>query len=195
MPNPTQTDLLNGMIARLEDANTRAYEQAARGSERPRFERDVGSHSSDQQAFLAAPKRQSSRARRPFLSLVGLILATSVCIAAFAWEPSYGDAVKLIITRWVTAWGPQAVPQAQTISQGGASPPPSLKAEQLLQKLADDLANVEQRIDQLKAGADQIIPQPGGSRRAIRTEPGTSGSRQCQSCRAAQFGARADRSP
>jgi hypothetical protein len=161
MPNPNQTDLLDGMIARLEEANTRAYVQLAPADEGvSKSEQDAARHPTDQQDPSAAPKRQSSRARLLFLALIGLVLAASVCITAFAWEPSaYGDATKLIIARWANAWVLQTEPQAQTTPQDGASAAPLISPEigQRLQTMADDLANVEQQIEQLKASQEQIV--------------------------------------
>lgn len=154
MPNPIPTDPLNVMITRLEEANARAYAQSARTNEKPpKSEQDAASHSSDQQSPFAAPNRRSSRAKPLVLVLIGLVLTASVCTMVFAWEPSYRDGAKLVLARWAAAWGLQTGPQ------GGVSPAPltSPKTEQQLQRLTDDIANVEQRIEQLEASQDRII--------------------------------------
>ena len=114
MANPNQTDLLDGMIARLENANARAYEQFARAGERvSKSEQDASHHPSVQQKQPAVLKQQSSRAMRSFVALIGLLLVASACVTAFAWEPSYGDAAKLIFGRWANGWILQAAPQLQ----------------------------------------------------------------------------------
>src|ERR1700678_2910045 len=96
MPNPNnQIDLLdNRMIARLEQANARAYEEFARTNERVlKSDQDSARHPSDLQDHpSAAAKRQSSRARP--------LLAAFADVTAFAWVPSYGEAAKVVIARW-----------------------------------------------------------------------------------------------
>jgi hypothetical protein len=173
MSMPPQTDLLDGMIARLEEANTRAYEQLARtdeGLSKPEQE-DFTRHPSDRHAHVAAPKRQSSRTRPLFLVLIGLVLAGSACVAVFASEPSYGNAVKLILARWANVWDLQTEPEARATSQDGAPAAPlsDPQTERQIQRMADDLAKVEQRIEQLTASQDQIIRNHAAVAEQIKT--------------------------
>jgi len=156
MPNPNQTDLIDGMIARLEKANAEAREQFARSDERVLKSEQ---HPLDQEDPPAAPKRRSSRAGPLFVALICLLLAASACVTAFAWEPSYGDAAKLIFARWANAFVLQTLPQARTIPQdsAAAAPPISPEIAQPLQRMADDLANVKKQIEQLKASQEQRI--------------------------------------
>jgi hypothetical protein len=157
MPNPNQTDLLDGMIARLEEANTKAYEQLARADDG--LLNSEPSYHLDQQTPATVPKRHSSHAAPVFLVLIALGLAASVSITFLAWKPSYGGAAKLIIVRWANAWGSQAIPLASIAPQDSPSPAPPIspKSEQLLQRMADDLAGLGHRVEQLEFGYDQMI--------------------------------------
>jgi hypothetical protein len=152
MPDQHQTDL---MIARLEKANARAYEQLARSDERVLKSEQ---HSLDQDDPSSAPKRQSPRARPLFVALIGLLLAASACVTAFTWEPSY-VAAKLIFARWANASVSQTLPEARTMPHDNAPAAPLISPETArpLQRMADDLANVEKQIEQLKASQEQII--------------------------------------
>lgn len=156
MPNPNQTDLLDGMIARLEKANARAYQQLGRPGERAvKSDQDGLRHASDKQDPAAAPELQSSRARRSFVVLIASLLVAAG-VTTFAWELPYGDAAKLV-GQWTNPWVP--VPQAQKAPRDGvpASPPISPEMTQRLQRMASDLANMEQQIEELKAGQKQTI--------------------------------------
>jgi hypothetical protein len=186
MPNPKQTDPPDLAVAALMDA----YEQIGRADERVfESEQDAARHPSDQQNRPAFPNRRSSHGRPALLGLIGLLLAACVCVAAFAWRSSYGDAAKLIITRWIpqrvstsslslekqevpaqpipptadvataNAALPQRAPLAQTTPQDVASTaaPMSPELAQWLQTMARDLANMEQRIEQLKTSQEQMV--------------------------------------
>jgi hypothetical protein len=82
-----------------------------------------------------------------FLAIVGLLLAASVC-AFFVRQSTYAAAAKLIIARWANAELPRPVLPAAT--------PMSPELAQRLQTMARDLANLEQRIEQLKASQEQM---------------------------------------
>jgi hypothetical protein len=132
MSEPAPTNLTDRMIARLEEANTRSYKQLKRADEiSSRPEQDAFPHPSDQGAAL---KRRPSRPKFWLFGVAGLVLATSVYITAFIWEPSYVDAAKLIIARWA-----------------------SLEVEQRFQKMSDELADTQRQVEQLKFSQDQII--------------------------------------
>jgi hypothetical protein len=154
VPNPKKADPLDSMVARLEEANARAYEQFAREDERS-FKSEQDAARSDQQRRPAVPDRRSSRGR----AIIGLLLAASVCVAAFAWHSSYGNEAKLIIARWANASLPQPAPLAQTTPQdvAPAAAPMSSELAQWQQTMARELANVEQQIEQLKTGQEQMV--------------------------------------
>jgi hypothetical protein len=149
MPSPQQADSIDAMVARLEKANAVAYEQSARVEKVLESEQNVGPAPSEQQKRPAIPDRGSSRRMPVFLALVGLLLAASVCVAVFAWRSTYADAAKLIIARWANAELPRpALP---------AAAPMSPELAQRLQTMARDLANLEQRIEQLKTSQEQMV--------------------------------------
>jgi hypothetical protein len=154
MSNPKQTDPLDGMVARLEEANAKAYEQFARADEKAfKSDQDATHPPSDQQP------RQSSRTRSAFLALIGLPLLAIVCVTPFAWHFSYGHALQLIIAWWANASVLQTTPQPQTTPQGFVPPATPISSElaQLLQRTAQYLENVEQRIAELRASQEQMI--------------------------------------
>jgi hypothetical protein len=154
MTDSNQTDLLDGMIARLEKANSSAYERFAHQRETAlKSEQEEAPEPSDQRPPIA-PERQSPRARPLFVGLLALTLAASVCVTAFAREPSYVEAVKAFV-RWANPWGSGALSQAQMTPKAGATvtPPISPEVPQHFQKMADDLANVEQQ----KASQEEAI--------------------------------------
>jgi hypothetical protein len=95
MPNPKEPYQLDvAMIARLEEANARAYKQKQFANvDETVFEsqQDVARHPSDQQKSPAIPDQQSSRSRAMLLALIVLPLAASACLAAFAWRSSSRD--------------------------------------------------------------------------------------------------------
>jgi hypothetical protein len=155
---PNQTDLLDGMIARLEKANARAYQQFARRGERVlKPDQDGPHYASDKQDPAAAPERHTSRAKWSYVVLIASLLAAAG-VTAFAWELSYGEAAKLF-GRWANPWILQTVPQAQSVPRDGvpASAPISSEITQRLQRMADDLTNMEQQIGQLKVSQEQAI--------------------------------------
>ena len=165
--NPNQTDLLDGMIARLEKANKKAYEQFARADEKISNSEQDSVHPSEQHDHSAA--QPTSRARPFFIAVIWLLLTAAACVAALAWESSYGDAAKLTIARW--AWVLQKLPEARTTPRDGAPAAPLIAPEiaQPLQRMADDLANLEQQIEQLKASQEQLIRRDAAAAEQLRT--------------------------
>jgi hypothetical protein len=149
MQNPQQTAPLDDMVARLEKANALAYEQSARVEKVFKSERDVAPDPSDQQNPPPIPDRGSSLRRLALLALVGLLLAAPVCVAVFGWRSTYADAAKLIIARWANAELLRPAPPAAA--------PTSPELVQRLQTIAQDLANLEQRIEQLKSSQEQMV--------------------------------------
>jgi methyl-accepting chemotaxis protein len=157
MANTDQPVLLDAMIARLEKANARAYEKfALRGEGVLTSNEDAKRQPTDQQNLSAIPNGQSWRAESLFIALIALLLAA--CATAVAWEPSYGEAAKRF-ARWANPWILQSFPHTQTVPWEGppAVPFNSPDIAQRLQRLADRLANIEQQIEQLRAGQEQTI--------------------------------------
>ncbi|MFK4530767.1 hypothetical protein ABIF90_008748 [Bradyrhizobium japonicum] len=147
-------------------------EEIARASEQlARLERD---------AVRSRPRRSGTALR----GFVGLGLAAGIGIAAYVSQSSHGDTVRQMIAGWVplhaaTSSQLQAEPAREaetspTSQLAEASPQPASVAEtipevvaptgstlppeltELLQKLASDLANVQQGIDQLQASQAQL---------------------------------------
>jgi hypothetical protein len=156
MPSPKQANPFDAMVARLEEANARAYEQFG-GEDESVFssEHDAARHSSDQQKRPAVPDHRSLRGK----ALIGLLLVTSACVAGFAWPSSYGDAAKLTIAQWANASLRQPAPPAQTTPQDVASAavPMSPELAERLQTMDRDLANMQQQIEQLKTSQEQMV--------------------------------------
>ena len=124
-----------------------------------------------------------SRGRPALRGFIGLLLTACICIAAFAWQ-SYGETVRLMISRWApqlasslpsatpklaAQQSPPAVqvaaadaaisqlsPPAQPVPQDAAAAPIPPEVTQSLQTMARDLANVQQEIEQLKASQDEL---------------------------------------
>ncbi len=144
------------MIARLEKANARAYEKfALQGEEVLKSSEDAKPPPTDQRELPAVPKGPSSRTGSSFVALITLLLAAGACAAAVAWEPSYGEAVKRF-ARWANPWILQSLPRTEPGQNSPAMPSNSLDIAQRLQRLTDRLANIEQEIEQLRAGQEQI---------------------------------------
>jgi hypothetical protein len=148
MSNSEQTVPLDLMIRRLEEANARAYELSKHPDERvSESQQAAARHSSDQQ------KSSVIRSSRGWLvlSLIGSLLAASLSVVAFVWQPSHLNAAKLIVARWV--------PLAQTTTPRGVTPtaaPMSPDLAQRLQTMAHDLANEAQGIERLKISQEQM---------------------------------------
>jgi septal ring factor EnvC (AmiA/AmiB activator) len=87
-----------------------------------------------------------------------LLLAVGVW-PAFAWQSSYGDAAKLIVARWLDGILSQPAPLAQAsphdIPRAADPMPPELM--QRFQTMASNLANFEQRIEQLTTSQEQAV--------------------------------------
>ena len=128
--------------------------------------------------------RRSSRHRSTRRGLIGLLLAACIFSAAFASQFA-SEATQQMISRWAPqavsasvlpnektqtsiqpdapsvrlaaadATLPQAPPAAQTTQQPTAAAIPA-ELTQLLETMSRDLANVLQKIDELKASQDQL---------------------------------------
>ncbi|MGY4593323.1 hypothetical protein ACVWXL_001069 [Bradyrhizobium sp. GM22.5] len=189
------------LVARADERLVHAYDQIARADEQlarvneqlSKLDQDGTRHPSQPKnsaKWFRPPDRGASSLRgRPALrGLIGLLLASGICLAALAAQSSDGDAVRAMMYRWSAhavspSWLPQeraeissALPTTQTsatyvaLQQPGplttphdaiqAAAGPSLP-ELVLQGLAGDLTNPPQAIEQLKASQDQIVRDLG----------------------------------
>ncbi len=159
MPSAPPTDLVHLMIARLEEANTKAHEQLARTDEPPSGSGEAGvtDHQSSRHAHVVAPERRSAPTRLLLFVFVGLLIAALAYLAAFAGQPYYGSVIRPYIARWAIAWAPQTESRTETMPREDAVASSTLSMlEQRLQRMTDDLQQVERRLEQLKASQDQI---------------------------------------
>jgi hypothetical protein len=130
------------------------------------------------------PLRTPSRGGSALRGLIGLLSAACIIVAAFVSQSSYGDAAKLVISQWVPPlispqWSPSeksalpvqpsssavraamaeaAAPQetasVRTTAQDVAPAP--VDVTQMMHEMFRVLANVQQSIEQLKAGQEQL---------------------------------------
>jgi uncharacterized membrane protein YccC len=178
----------DALVARADERLAHAYEQITRADEQlarlteqlEKMERDAARPPSARPGPQPPPGRPARR------TLVSLLLAACIVVAALALQLSYGGGTKLIVARWApqlvstpslppenlpfpaqpapvqvaaaeTA-PPQAAPLAQTAPQDAApTATPALPDHtHLLQTMARALADVERDIEQLKANQQQI---------------------------------------
>lgn len=164
-------------IAHADEQLAHADEQLARVTEQlSRMEQAAERHPS------AVLGRTASRDRSTLRGLIGLLLAACIGVAAFVSQSSYGDAAKPIISRWAPyltstqlensglpvqprpsvqlaaaeAAPPQATASASVTAQdiAPAVAPTSSELAQLFKEVTRVLANVEQGVEQLKAGQE-----------------------------------------
>jgi hypothetical protein len=147
MANLKQTNLLDAMVARLEEANAQAYEQFARVDEAAEDTR----HPSDQQKPPPVLDRPSSHGKRALLVLIGLLLTASLCVATFAWQSSSGDAAKLSLP----LPAPLARTTPQDVAPAAAPMPPELA--QWMQIALRDFVDLDERIEKLKVTQEQLV--------------------------------------
>jgi hypothetical protein len=139
MSNSEQTVPVDLMIRRLEEANARALQRVRSGDDRV----------SEPQQDAAPPdqKPPTVPASRSWLALgLGLLLAASIGVVAFVWQSSYFDAAKPVVAH-------QTSPQ--TVAPTAAPISPELA--QRLQTMAQDLANVAQRVEQLRTDQQLMV--------------------------------------
>ena len=184
MPKPEAIEPNNGFITRADEQLARAYRQITSADEQlahvteqlSKLERDDAHHPP------AARGRGRSRGGPALRGLTGLLLAACIFAAAFVLQSSYGDAAWLTMARWApqlsspplmekpgsdAQTNPSAVqlaqaepqvlpPTATTETARQDAAPISPDMAHLLQTMARDLATVEQGIEQLKAGQEQM---------------------------------------
>jgi hypothetical protein len=162
------------LIARLEKVLARGPEPLSRVQVQvSKLERDAERYSSDQQIPANTFRPTVPRDRSALRGLIGLLLAACIFVAAFALQSSFVPTSSQLLEKpglsaqpspaSVQAAAaepipPQPTPSAQTAPQDIAptTAPVSPEGAQLLQTIVRDLANLEQRIDQLKTGQDQM---------------------------------------
>lgn len=154
MSNPTQPDVLNRMIARLEEANARSYKEPSRADEASPSSDHDDRHPSPSEP--AASKRGSSWASPWFVTVVLLLVAAPVYLTSSVWESSYLDAVKLTFARWANAAVLRTDPELVTPDGDVLAPRIPYEVEQRLQRVADELANLNLCVAQIKTSQDQI---------------------------------------
>ena len=180
----------NVLVARADERLAHAYEQIARADEQlARVTEKLSKMEDDATHYPPAALRpKSSRGGVALRGLIGLLLATCIVVAAFASRSTYGDAAKLMISRWapqlvsilslppgksvpsappshaavqVAAAEPaplQATPSSPAAAQDGAPTvaPTSSDLAQLMQTMIRALSNVEQEVQELKAGQERM---------------------------------------
>src|SRR3954465_9134808 len=127
------------LVARADERLVHAYDQIARADEQlarvneqlSKFDQDGTRHPSQPKnsaKWFRPPDRgaSSSRGRPALRGLIGLLLASGICLAALAAQSSDGDAVRAMMYRWSAhavspSWLPQeraeissALPTTQT---------------------------------------------------------------------------------
>ena len=180
--DPKQADpdgdvLLASVNEELEKAIARGPKPLSRVQEQvSKLERDAERYPSDQQIPVNTFRPTVPLDRSALRGLIGLLLAGCIFVAAFAlhsWapqlvptssqlekpglsaQPSPANSVQAAAAEPIP---PQPTPSAQNAQQDIAptTAPVSPEVAQLLQTIVRDLANLEQRIDQLKTGQDQM---------------------------------------
>jgi hypothetical protein len=148
-PGPKQTDSRNVLVARADEEFANALNRPARDQERAsRLEQDAARYACEPQ-FPMDTFRPALVRRRPALlgSLIGLLLAACVCVAAIVY---YGDEAKPTIARWAQ----QLVPTSSQLPEKPAPAQPSPPSAQMaaLEQLSPAPAPPE------PAGQAQIAP-------------------------------------
>ena len=148
-------------------------------------EKKAASHPPNEQPRSTEPGRGSSRGRLVLRSLMGLLAVACIGVAAFAWPSLRGQAaLEPISTSLVSTEQKRLAAQpvrsnvgpAAKTDAGLAQPPSQTQAQatpqraapiattaapldlaQSIQKIASELENLEQGIDQLKTGQAQMV--------------------------------------
>jgi hypothetical protein len=102
-PNLKAAEADDVLVARADERLAHAYEQIARADEQlARVTQKLSEMEQDATRHPAAVLRlKPSRGGQALRGLFGLLLAACIVVAAFASQSSYGDAAKLMISRWV----------------------------------------------------------------------------------------------
>ena len=192
------------LVARADERLVHAYDQIARADEQlarvneqlSKLDQDGArspSHPKDPTKWLRPPDRRArSSGGKPVLrGLIGLLLASGICVAALAAQSPYGDAVRASMYRWSAhAVSPSSLPrerpeissalpptqttathvalqQAEPLTEttphdaAPAAAPLSPELAPTPQGMSGDLTNVQQAIEQVRASQDQIVRDLG----------------------------------
>ena len=173
-------------LAHAYEQIARADEQLSRVNEQiSRMEYDAA------QKKAVNKLHRPSRGRPALRGFIGLLLTACICIAAFV-SHSYGETARLMISHWAPQLAaasslPLETPKlaaeqsapavrlaaadatvsqlpspAQNAPQDAATTPISPEVTQLLQTMSRDLANVQQEVERLKAGQEELARENAG---------------------------------
>jgi hypothetical protein len=173
-------------LAHAYEQIARADEQLSRVNEQiSRMEYDAA------QKKAANKLSRPSRGRPALRGFIGLLLTACICIAAFV-SHSYGETARLMISHWAPQLAaasslPLETPKpaaeqsapavrlaaadatvsqlpspAQNAPQDAAPTPISPEVTQLLQTMSRDLANMQQEVERLKAGQEELARENAG---------------------------------
>jgi hypothetical protein len=173
-------------LAHAYEQIARADEQLSRVNEQiSRMEHDAA------QKKAVNKLHRPSRGRPALRGFIGLLLTACICIAAFV-SHSYGETARLMISHWAPQLAaasslPLETPKpaaeqsapavrlaaadatvsqlpspAQNAPQDAAPTPISPEVTQLLQTMSRDLANVQQEVERLKAGQEELARENAG---------------------------------
>ena len=113
-PNLKQSDSLEVLNSRADEALWKAYEQITRPDEQPSEpKQDPLPPLSGSSIPVDAIRPAIPRVGPALRAAVGLLLAASVCVAVIASQSSYTNAAKLVIARWV----PRLTPTRSQLSE------------------------------------------------------------------------------
>ena len=156
------------------------------------FEESAARQPSAQQTETAVPRPRSSSGALLLWSLIGPLVVAGIGAAALAWPSPQGQAVRLTIARWVneglsssSVWlarlervtrpassdpevtgaaprQPSSVPQTMPQQVVLAAEPLSPELSQWLGTITRELRQVQQTIEQLKAGQAQLVHENAG---------------------------------
>jgi len=113
-PNLKQTDSLEVLNSRADEALRKAYEQITRPDEQPSEpKQDPLSPPSGSPIPVDTIRPAIARVGPALRGAIGLLLAASVCVAVIASQSSFRDAAKSIIALWV----PQLIPNPSRLME------------------------------------------------------------------------------
>ncbi|NOJ42969.1 hypothetical protein [Bradyrhizobium australiense] len=181
------------LVARADERLAQAYEKIARADEElARFNEQI----SKLEKKSVNRFRRPSHGRPALRGMIGLLLTAGICTAAFAWQ-SHSETARLMISRWAPqlaaaslpsetpklaqqseptvqvaaadSAGSQLPPPSQTAPQEAAAAPIPPEVTQLLQTMSHDLANMQQEIEQLKAGQEGLVRENARTAEQLKT--------------------------
>jgi DNA-binding protein H-NS len=132
MLNPKQTDPRRVLVARMDEELAHTFNQIADADEQiarveeqlSKLEHEAPRHPSDHPQTRMNTLRPAVASNRPSPSgravrgFTALMLTACICVAAFVWQSSYGDAARQI----VATWAPQLVSTASPPLQNPGLP-------------------------------------------------------------------------